>query len=160
MQPVSRGSLALEGDRLGEATVTGDVLAAETNSNATQFILVKATEDGTSDVPADYTCPVEEANFEYPRTKQAIRAALLRPVTTGKGEASVTRYEEHPNAPPLLVPCSNLRIGKIPMKSRDAPRRVAPARVAHAGAAAAPPPAVFELPATIRAHILERCGVY
>ena len=160
--PVSRGGLARDGEILGEAALSNDVLAAETNSNTAQFLLIRAVADGVCDVPENYTCPVDEANFTYPRNKKAIRAVLLRPVITGRNEESFTRYEEHSNAPSFLVPSPNLRVGKIKMKEQSASRRVAPPRAAAAAAAAiAPPrPSILELPAGARMQVIERCGVY
>ena len=63
--PTSRGDLAREGDLLGDGARDGDVLAAETNSNETLFVLVKAVGNGATEVPNNYTCPFEEANFSY-----------------------------------------------------------------------------------------------
>ena len=149
---------------MGDAARKGDVLAVETNSNTTHFLLVKAIDDGFQEVPDGYVCPIAEANFDgtcYGRRNHAVRAVLLRPVTTGRGEASASRYEEHRNGRELLVLCPRIRIGKIQMKSLDGPRRAAPARAAAAAATAAPPrPSVLELPAGVRAQILERCSVY
>ena len=159
----SRGDLAREGDLLGEGAEVGDVLAAETNSNTTHFLLVKAVEAGACDVPLGYSCPrvAADANFEYPRNKQAIRAVLLKPVTTARGDASITRYEEHAGSESFLVPCSYLRLGKVRLVRHDAPRRAAPSRAAAAAPGAAPPrPCVFELPAALRARIVEKCGAY
>ena len=110
--PTSRGDLAREGDLLGDGARDGDVLAAETNSNETHFVLVKAVGNGATEVPNNYTCPFEEANFSYPRTKKAIWARVMRPVTLSRGDASVTRYEEHSSADAILVPCPNLRSGR------------------------------------------------
>ena len=85
--PPNRGALAREGELelLGEAALNGDVLAVETNSNGIHFLLVKVTDDGLKDVPDGYVCPIAEANFDgsvYGRNEKAIRARLLRPVTT------------------------------------------------------------------------------
>ena len=157
----SRGALAREGDILGDAVHRNDFLAAESNSNEVHFLLVKAADDGVHDVPDGYSCPDDDANFDYPRGKKAIRAVRLLPVVTGRGDASVTTFELHSNASPLLVPCANLRVGKLALVRRDETRRAAPPRRTAVGSGAAPSrPAVYELPPGKRAEILERCGVY
>ena len=79
--PTSRGDPAREGDLLGDGARDGDVLAGrDQQQRDTHFVLVKAVGNGATEVPNNYTCPFEETNFSYPRTK-AIWARVMRPVT-------------------------------------------------------------------------------
>lgn len=142
--PTSRGDLAREGDLLGDGARDGDVLAAETNSNETHFVLVKAVGNGATEVPNNYTCPFEEANFSYLGTCDATRDLKPRRCF-GHAVRGAQQRRRHSRAVPKFA------VGKMAMCRVDVPRRADPARAAAAAASAAPPrPAIHELPRRAR----------
>jgi hypothetical protein len=87
--PTTRGALAVAAARLGSEAAVGDVLAIETESDETPFMLVIVTRTAEV-VPENYETPNSDIIFHYPEGVKAIEVKLFRPSKTARGECSTS----------------------------------------------------------------------
>ena len=99
---------------IGRNALVDEIIATETESDQTPFWLIKATKT-KAEVPVGYKCPCFpecDVSFDYPQNDEALEARRLKPIATGRGEASTTRYVVDLTVPPFLVPCLFFELGR------------------------------------------------
>jgi hypothetical protein len=152
--PTTRGALALVAARLGAEASVGDILATETESDETPFMLVMVTKT-QADVPENYESPPLGIKFNFPVGVKAIEVRRFCPAITARGESSNSFFELDETTAPFLVPCHLLRVGKLELSRVDA----APSRNLRGGRGARGA-ARYEISPAIKAKVYELCRIF
>ena len=152
--PTTRGALAMTAVRLGAEAAVGDVLATETESDETPFILVMVTRTAEN-VPDNYEPSPLVTDFHFPDGIKAIQVRRFRPSTTARGECSTSLFELDETTAPFLVPCHLIRVGKLAIKRIDA----AASRTLRGGRGALAAPK-YELSPSDKARVYELCRIF
>jgi hypothetical protein len=153
--PTTRGALAVAAARLGSEAAVGDVLATETESDETPFMLVVVLRTAGI-VPDNYVPPNLDIDFHFPDGVKAIEVKRFRPSKTVRGECSTSLFELDEATGSFLVPCHLLRVGKLSLKQVGSAQTRAFRGSRGASAAASK----YELSQSDKTRVYELCRIF
>ena len=153
--PTTRGALAVAAARLGSEAAVGDVLATETESDETPFMLVIVTRTAEV-VPENYETPNSDIIFHYPEGVKAIEVKRFRPSKTARGECSTSLFELDEATGSFLLPCDLLRVGKLSLKRMN----IAPTRALRGSRGTPAASSKYELSPSDKARVYELCRIF